>query len=231
MRRILSMTLAFGVVLSVCSITQATIEIKDLYNTGEVTAAGLDTKYMYTTVEVTPVVGAAVVSDPKPGTWVANDGDSQWISTNAISRPSTYQTMYKTSFLLRADPVGGDDLSTIVLSGKWSTDDDILDVLINGTSISETLGGPNVWTALWDFAFSGGAGLWNVNADPTLWEVNTIEFLAQNTHGGVSGLRIDSLGSNYPELRAVPEPASLAVWALLSSILGLGILRRRRKTS
>jgi hypothetical protein len=157
-----------------------------------------------------------------PGLWVANDSISKWISPDANANlefgfGATY--VYQTSFNLT-----GLVPTTASLSGSWASDNQTLQILLNGT---DTLIPPNCanstadtgcFTSLHAFSIPIGSSFTAGN--------NTLEFIVRNgavgVNGGPSGLRIEITGTASP----VPEPTTLVL--IGSGLLGLAARRRRQ---
>ncbi len=141
----------------------------------------------------------------------ANTAHSRWIgpdAPNANGPAGDY--IYQTTFTLDANV----DLSTVVINGKWTTDNAGVDIRINGVSTGQTLGS-EPFRNLHDFV---------VDSD-FVTGVNTLDFVVNNLHiNSPTGLRVDEMVGTYSVL--VPEPASLMVWG---SLVGLVVAGRRRK--
>ncbi|MCF7734488.1 MAG: cadherin-like domain-containing protein [Akkermansiaceae bacterium] len=132
-----------------------------------------------------------------PGSWLANSSTSLWIgpradsagsagiSADAGAGPGVY--VYRTSLDLT-----GFDLATVVISGKWSSDNEGIEIRVNGTAI----GFPN--TVGTTFATLVPFNI-NNTAFPALLTdgVNTVDFVVKNTDAtaGYTGLRIDGFAA------------------------------------
>ena len=112
----------------------------------------------------------------------------------------TYQTTFDLSGL---------DHTTASILGRWATDDQGIDILINGTATGNTSASFGVFT---DFTINSGfiAG------------VNTLDFVVTNGHGP-TGLRVEITNANAV---ALDEPYALALLGL--GLLGLGINRHKK---
>ena len=129
-----------------------------------------------------PIVGT--------GPWLANNDRSKWIgpafdtagAAGAAGPGGDY--IYRTLVDLT-----GFDPATVVLTGGWATDNEGLDIIVNGvsTGLRNTTGFP----ALTPFTISSGL----------LAGVNKIEFKLNNASAGYTGLRVDNvraLGTALP---------------------------------
>ncbi len=138
--------------------------------------------------------------------WVANNPSvSRWIGTHAqysIGPAGTY--IYRTSINLPANA----DLSSVVITGLWATDDPGTDILVNSTPNGQTSAGH---TTLVPFTLTTGFQIGN----------NDIDFIVQNGPSS-TGLRVDGIRGDY---NVIPEPASL-----LLATLSIGGLFMRRQS-
>ena len=143
---------AAGAFLAATVSTAHAVVISDLYNTGVDGAGtplggGVDDPHY--AIFAQPGAGSLVDSTvPVDGfpipPWVANDANSRWIgpaTADAVGPPGGY--IYRTSFTLPVDV----DLSTVLITGLWGTDDPGLDILINTASTSNTSSGFGSLTA------------------------------------------------------------------------------------
>jgi hypothetical protein len=147
------------------------------------------------------------------GPYIGDNTLSAWIGPNNdddLNGPVGAYT-YRTTFDLT-----GFNPSTASIMGGWTTDNDGLDILINGTSLGFTT--PFTAFASGFFAFSVTSGF--------VSGVNTLDFVVSNG-GGPTALRVEATGTASPATSPVPIPA--AAWLFGSALLGLtGISRRKR---
>ena len=188
----------------------------NIFNTGvdangDVVAGGTVGDEHYTLTSdpngtITGIKTATAISEGYPiGPWLGDNSLSSWIGPNTdnLVGPGglfTYQTTFDLSGL---------DHTTASILGRWATDDQGIDILINGTATGNTSASFGVFT---DFTINSGfiAG------------VNTLDFVVTNGHGP-TGLRVEITNANAV---AVDEPYALALLGL--GLLGLGINRNKK---
>ena len=110
----------------------------------------------------------------------------------------------------------GLDVSSVVITGQWATDNSGSDILVNGVSTGQTAGGFTSYTS-----FVIAAGLLQSG-------LNTLDFKVLNasgTSGNPMGLRVEF--TERSASLATPLPAALPLFA--SGLGGLGLLSWRRK--
>lgn len=157
------------------------------------------------------VLGANAVTMWQVGAYLPNSSSSMWIWEHSDGQPTNVTRTFRTSFDLT-----GFDLTTARINGTWATDNQGLDVLINGVSTHQTSGGFSGWSAFTiDSGFVSGR--------------NTLDFVVWD-YGQIAGFRVGSLGGSADVASSAPTP-ELSTWALLAcaGLFGLGTLRRRRR--
>ena len=199
--------LAVATVLSVANPVSAA-PITTLYNTGVDSSGNLladgslnDPHYTLTSVAAgstqTRIITAA--GDFPIGPWLADNAVSRWIGPNnhqdLLSVPGTY--VFKTTFDLT-----GFDFTTASISGKWSTDNEGMDIKLNGVSLGITnLNGP-VYSFQKFTPFTIASGFHS--------GLNTLEFVIDNANNfeptSPTGLRVELTGT--ANLTAVPVPSA-----------------------
>ncbi|HUF61088.1 MAG TPA: LamG-like jellyroll fold domain-containing protein [Verrucomicrobiales bacterium] len=146
------------------------------------------------------------------GPWVASSDTSKWVSPRgdtAAAAGGDY--VYRITFDL-----SGFDPDTAFLTGQWSTDNEGLDILLNGvsTGFRNTAG----FASFTPFAIEPGTFVSGLN---------TLDFKLNNAGAGYTGLRVDGLrggaqpGAGVP-LRIVRQPADQT--ALLDSDVLFSVL-------
>lgn len=200
-----TLTLLF---LALLSGQVAAVPITGLFNTGvdnagTVLAGGANDPHYSI---LSPSQAAVVINNPIPGSWLANDTNSKWIWETSSGTPTNVTRTFRHAFDL-----SGFDLASVIISGRWSTDNVGDDILINGVSTSQTASGFSSW---FDFSVP--------NAHLVAGQ-NTIDFVVRDV-GVISGFRAEFLRAEgeLASSTAVAEPASLALL-----LFGLGGLYRR----
>ena len=216
----LAFTLTAGL-FTATEVDAAIIPISTLFNTG-VDASGVplsdgtigDPHYTLVSVPSGSTADIRVRTSaggfPIPP-YVGDDLLSAWIGPNndtALNGP-VGQYDYQTSFTLGA----GVNPATAVITGSYSTDNELVDILVNGHSTGVTNGSTDTsqYASWWPLSIS------QYFASGT----NTLDFIVNND-GGPTALRVEVAGS----VAAVPEPAT---WALITlGFVGLGYAGFRR---
>jgi hypothetical protein len=147
------------------------------------------------------------------GPWVGDNSSSAWIGPNndgQVDGP-VGQYHYVMTFTL-ASP------GTVNFTGQWSTDNEGVDILLNGLSTGNSIPDPTSFTSFHNFTITGNG----------VSGLNTLDFVVNND-GGPTGLRVEFFTANATP--AVPEPSTLSLAAIgLTGLLGYG-WRCRRKTA
>jgi hypothetical protein len=148
------------------------------------------------------------------GPWAANSSVSKWISPRADAGSSNTpgQYTYRTTLDLT-----GFDPTTAVIIGRWMSDNNGLDIRVNGNGTGNT--------TLFD-SFTRGFANFTLD-DYFVSGINTIDFVVMNGSAFVNptGLRVEMTGTALP----VPEPGTWAMVAIGLGLVGLGTSRRQRR--
>jgi PEP-CTERM motif len=151
-----------------------------------------------------------------PDAWLLDNKISRWIMPSG-SYPGTPvkdgEYDYKTTFDLT-----GFNPATAQIVGQWASDNEGLDILINGISTGNTIPISNgdAFHLYHPFSITSGfkEGL------------NTLTFRVYND-GNVTGVRVE--GTATATATAVPEPASMTMLGIgLVSLVGYGLRRRKQ---
>jgi len=145
------------------------------------------------------------------GPWLADGPNSKWIAPQANQSyptggdpggPYTYETTFNLTGLNPA---------TAVITGEWTTDNEGVNILINGASTGFTT--PfNAFTAFHPFTISSGF----------VSGINTLDFEVNND-GNATGLRVELSGTASP----VQEPVSLLL--LGAGLVGMAVIKRKNQ--
>lgn len=165
----------------------ALLNVSDLYNTGVDNSRvplpdnAADPHYAFA---VPPPSGTAPVAATSAGgfpigPWMGDNTRSAWISPSADTNAAMGDYVYRTTFTLPA----GIDLSQVFVAGRWTSDNNGLDIRINGQSTGITNGGD----------FTNFSPRWAIQRG-FLTGVNTLDFVVNEASGGPSGLRVEMEG-------------------------------------
>ncbi len=209
-------TLAIGLAAPAAAAT-----ITTLFNTGtdasnvSVTGVGVVDQH-WTLAGGTAYVSGANGTFPI-GPWLAEDAVSRWITPEALAGNTLDPTSDGTYTYSLSFSLAGLNAATASLAGRFSADNEVLGITLNGTSLALPSGGGfTSWTAFDSTGASFLAGL------------NTLSFRVSNfgqADGNPSGLRVEVGGT--ADTGTVPEPQN---WVLLVAGFGLvGVAARRRK--
>ena len=171
-------------------------------------AAAIDPHYQVLT-SGTPAI---VVTNPGP--YFANNAASEWVWEQANGFPINTTLRFETTFDLT-----GFDQTTAAISGAWGTDNNGLDILLNGHDTGITLLGSTMANFTQLHAFTINNPAWFVNG------TNTLDFDVQDT-GVVAAFRAELRGTANVSgpATSVPEPSSLGLLGI--GLAGLGFSRR-----
>jgi len=159
--------------------------------------------------------GSAIVEDSTvfpivSGPWVANNDHSKWVGPRMETSGAAGGTGAAGDYVYRTtlDLTGFDPMATLV-TGVWATDNEGIDILINGISTGQP--NPSQFTVFTPFVINSGfqSG------------VNTIDFKLNNSALGYTGLRVDQVraiglrlpGNQAPSFNWIGGASSLAVQA------------------
>lgn len=197
----------------------AAVKIAGLVNSGQVAGGGT------VTIGVAQEANWFLNSEVRPWNSVVNGSFPQgpWLADNATSRWMTPARNAGQSFDAAADgfytyslrfDLDGFVPATASFSGRFAADNQVAQIRLNGTVISQA--GPGGFSGWTGFAASSGF----------ISGFNTLDFVVRNlrqSSGNPTGLRVEFVDSR---ITAVPEPAS---WAMLIAGFGLvGAAARRR---
>jgi PEP-CTERM motif len=150
-----------------------------------------------------------VLSSPNAA-WVAPDLNAEYVGPDAGDGSAFDGGNYTLDYLVSFD-LTGFDLATVVIDGKWSTDNAGNDIAINGASTGFTSPGFSSFTG---FSISSGF----------VPGVNTLDFNWANS-GGPGGLLVEFTSATGTSA-STPEPATITMLAAGLGALAFG--RRRR---
>lgn len=204
-------------VLSACSLSAAPIAVfgTGLDSSGQVLADGaVDPHYqlIFSSAPLYPGPDAVVVdTQVSPvDNWISSGVTSKWISIRADAATHNPEGayIYRTTFDLT-----GFDFASVILTGRFAPDD-VGSILLNNVATHVGVCCYYQWAS---FTISSGF----------VTGMNTLDFVADNSGGGPTGIRVDLAGTG--NISAVPEPGSWMLLIIGGGTLGLlaGIHRRR----
>jgi hypothetical protein len=127
------------------------------------------------------------------GDWMASTADSKWVSPRAAAGDAniaggTYR--YRITFDL-----AGRDPDTVLIEGRWATDDNGAAVLVNGEPVSVSLSsGFKDWTK---FVITSETATFQTGE-------NTLDFDVRNQAAGPTGLRVEFTATSARTVGEVP---------------------------
>jgi len=151
-----------------------------------------------------PLVEDSTVFPIVAGPWVANNARSKWIGPRVETSGAAGAAGSGGDYVYRAVvDLTGFDPASVVLAGVWATDNEGIDILVNGVSTGQR----NTVQFAGFTPFSVSSGL--------LAGLNNIDFKLNNSAVGYTGLRVDrvsALGTALPAGTApfiVQQPQSV----------------------
>jgi hypothetical protein len=209
------LSLCLSIALLLLSAASQAATISNLYNTGvngggfALPANVVDPHYAITVSPSGPLPAKTVIDTSFPfPPWVANNAGSRWIGPDASSQGPAGTYRYRTQFTVPANAI----LSTVNITGLWGTDDNSLNIFINGNPTGNVSAG---FMTLVPFTVSSGFQ----------YGTNNLVFRLNNA-GGPTGLRVDNIVGTY---QVVPEPIAGAL-VCVGLISGCGLHRRGRRS-
>ena len=181
-----------------------------LFNTG-VNASGAlladgatDPHYQITTNPDSELADAIVIDSttaPVAGPWSPNTADSKWIGPRLTGGSATGNYTYTTTFDL-----SGYDVSTVAISGDWTSDNGGVDILVNGISTGISR---NDFTTVGSFQIAPGSFLSGTN---------TLDFIVNNNGAGSTGFKVENLriggnagaAASSPVILVQPEDSAVS---------------------
>ena len=160
------------------------------------------------------VVSGSPATFPFPP-WMANSSASKWVGpqadqSNVNNEPLSGNYTYRLYFV-----VTGGDFASVVLNGRFSSDNIGHIFCASGCTVTPNTGNPNIGTDDMSSAVFTAFSISGLSLG-----TNTLDFIVNNA-GSVNtatGLRV--------EISSVPEPGTMMLGAL--GLLAVGLLRRRR---
>jgi hypothetical protein len=224
MRKITQFVLSAALALGLIASASASFTF---YNTGvddsnALLAGGAVDSHWSIISAPSPFGPSAYVANPIPDIYIDNTATAQWIAPQTAQGLNDFNTAgiytYRQTFDLT-----GFDASTATLSGLISSDNDIMDILINGVSTGFTtpFEAPNGFDVFHAFAFNSGF----------VDGINTFDVIVRNgypqnlqRYHGPTALIVDGIVTTAD--RIVPEPST---YAMMVAALALAVFVARRR--
>jgi hypothetical protein len=194
-----------------------------IFNTGVddsgtlLTANSTDPHYsLVTNPDIYTGANAFVIPNDYPiPPWISNGPNSNWIAPRSsyLHNLASGTYVYRTNF----DLTGLDPL-TAILTGSWMTDNNGLDILINGISTGFTTSFTQFQEGFASFSITSGF----------VGGLNSLDFVVFNgdSEANPTGLRVEVSGAANSV--SVPEPMTMLLLGF--GLIGLAGMRKRRKS-
>lgn len=211
-----------SVLLAVNSANSAPITLAngfDINNTGISLSGNVDQVWYMT---LNPFNSSAQANINSAGYLSANNSDSAWVGP-AGANVNAPESIYRIAIDI---DLTGLDLASVDLSGFWLSDNQGLDILVNGTSTGQTNNGSH--TSL-PSAYPANAFSITL-ADGLVAGVNTLEFEWGNGPAGGAGSQNPNpthVRVEFTEATSSVVPVPAAAWLFGSALAGLGWVRRK----
>ncbi len=176
---------------------------------GSGTPLALDVLDPHYTVVASPGGATTAVTEVLSGAWLPSDAASQWICASG-ELDTVGHIDFQTTFTLPGD------FSAASITGQFATDNEMVDVYLNGVALGFAQSNPFGFTFWTPFSISAGSDF--------VAGVNTLDFVINND-GGPEGLRVEMTGEASVG-SSVPDAASTA-WLLLGGAVFIAGLARR----
>jgi hypothetical protein len=207
--------------LSINAVNAAPITLAngfDIYNTGTSLSGSVDQIWYMT---LNPFNGSSQASLDTVSYLSANNATSAWVGPSGI-HVNAPESVYRIAIDI---DLTGIDLASVNLSGFWVSDNQGLDILVNGNSTGQTNTGSHLSlpNAFPDNAFSLAL------SDGLIAGVNTIEFEWGNGPAGGAGSQNPNpthVRVEFTEASATLVPIPAAAWLFGSALGFLGWMRR-----